>query len=171
VEEIRRFIREVADFPKPGVTFRDVTPLFANPAGFARAVAALAERYASRGVTDLLAIESRGFIIGAALAQRLGCGLALARKPGKLPRPTYSAPYALEYGFDRLEVHQDALSAASRVVLVDDLIATGGTMGAACRLAQACGAEVLEGAALIELRDLDARRALPHLRLHSLVSY
>ena len=171
MEQIRKFIRDVPDFPKPGITFRDVTPLFANAEGFAGAIAALAERYAARSVTDVLAIESRGFIVGAALAQRLGCGLALARKPGKLPRPTYSAQYTLEYGFDRLEVHRDALAASSRVVIVDDLIATGGTMGAACRLAEACGAKVLEGAALIELGDFGARRALPHLPLHSLVSY
>src|SRR5215510_485326 len=123
---LKQFIRDVSDFPKPGIVFRDITPLLANGPAWRSTVNQLAEYY--RGKTDvILGIESRGFLIGSAVAYALGCGIAVVRKPGKLPAATFNASYALEYGTDALEIHQDAFTPGSRVLVVDDLLATGGT--------------------------------------------
>ncbi len=172
MHEFAKHIRAVPDFPKPGILFRDITPALEDPHAFRQIVDLFAERYAGQGVTKVCGIESRGFILGAALAYSLGAGLAILRKPGKLPRPTISASYALEYGESTLHLHTDALHAQDKVVIVDDLVATGGTLNAAVQLVQRVGASLLETAAIIELEALNGRKALPHgVGLHCLLRY
>jgi len=137
-EALKRYIRSVPDFPKPGINFYDITTLLQDPAGFTLALEAMEEFARSKQADKILAVESRGFLFGAALADRLEAGLALARKKGKLPYKTVSAEYALEYGIDSLEVHEDAVVKGERVLIVDDLIATGGTLQAVCKWSSSC---------------------------------
>lgn len=160
---------DVPDFPKPGIVFKDLMPAFADGATFAGIVELFVEALAGRPVDAVVAIEARGFILGAALAQRLGVGFVAVRKAGKLPRATVAESYALEYGEDRLEVHADALHAGQRVVLIDDVLATGGTAAAACRLIARTGAEVERALFLLELTFLNGRRNLGDLPCVSLV--
>jgi adenine phosphoribosyltransferase len=168
--DLRRHIRDIPDFPKPGIVFKDITPLLADGAAFRGMVDRFVERY--RGRADVvLGIESRGFIIGAAVAYGLGTGVALVRKPGKLPAQTYAARYELEYGSDTLEIHHDAVGDHHRVLIIDDLLATGGTASAAVELVRRCGGEVAACAFVIELAFLDGRRRLGGLEVFSLVSY
>jgi adenine phosphoribosyltransferase len=171
MDEIRRLVREVPNFPKPGIIFRDITPVLESPRALRRVVDLLAERYRAEGITRIAAIESRGFIFGAPLAYALGCGLALLRKPGKLPRPTHSAAYDLEYGQDTVHIHQDAVGKHDRVVIVDDLVATGGTAKAAAELVLKCGGAVHEIAAIIELTALAGRAKLRPHAVHALLTY
>lgn len=169
--ELKRFIRDIPDFPTPGILFRDITPLLQDGQAFRRAIQALAARHHGRLPDAVVAIESRGLIIGSALAYELGVGMVPVRKKGKLPHQTYRATYTLEYGQDTLEIHQDALAKGDRVLLVDDLLATGGTMEATIRLIEQCGALVVELAFLIELTALKGReRLIPH-PLISLIQY
>lgn len=157
--DLRALIRTIPDFPKPGIRFRDVTTLLLDPRGFAQAIERLAERV--RGTPDLVAgIEARGFVVAAALAQTLGAGMLLVRKHGKLPGETIAEEYALEYGTDRLAMHVDACAPGARVLLADDLIATGGTARAAARLIRRAGAEVSQAVFLIDLPDLGGAAAL-----------
>jgi len=158
--DLGRFIRDVPDFPKPGILFRDVTPLLADPGALRGAVEALAEPFRGLGVERVLGIESRGFILGAPVALALGAGLVIVRKPGKLPWETVSASYELEYGEDTVEMHVDAVRPGQKVLIVDDLVATGGTAAAAIRLARGQGAEVTECAFIIELEALNGRAKL-----------
>jgi len=169
--DLKSIIRNVPDFPKPGILFRDITTLLQNPAAFREAVDTLLERY--RGMQfDLVAgIESRGFIMGTVLAYELGKGFVLIRKPGKLPAATIAAEYSLEYGTDRIEMHVDSVSAGQRVLLVDDLLATGGTMQAACNLVKQSGGEVAECSFLIELAGLNGRQRLDGHSVFSLLTY
>ena len=169
--DLRAFVRDVPDFPKPGILFRDITPLLASPDAFNAAVTALAEVIRGAHAEQLLAIESRGFIFGAALALRLGLPLHLIRKRGKLPRATIGMDYDLEYGTDRVELHRDALAKGVRYGIVDDLIATGGTAAASARLVQAHDGVVACGAFLIELESLAGRRQLPGIEVRSLIRY
>ena len=170
MDEIRALIRNVPDFPKPGIVFRDITPVLADARAFTRVIDAMRERYSGR--TDMIVgIESRGFIIGAPLAYALGVGLGVVRKPGKLPWQKISTSYALEYGTDTLEMHSDAIARHSRIVLVDDLLATGGTASAALGLVQQAGGNVVEAAFLVELRFLNGRRRLKPTGVFSLVQY
>ena len=171
MQAIQDLIADVPDFPKPGIVFKDITPLLENPQGLKLVVDALKQRYAGKGVTHFAGIESRGFIFASALSHAMGLGLVLIRKPGKLPRATHSASYTLEYGEDTVEIHQDSVGPGDRVVLVDDLIATGGTARAAAELVHACGAEVLELAAVIELTFLPGREKLQDIAVHALVAY
>lgn len=165
-------IRPVPDFPKPGILFRDITPALENPRAFREIIDAFAQRYAGRGVTRVAGIESRGFLLASAVGYALSAGVVILRKPGKLPRPTVSASYALEYGESTLHLHEDAVGPRDTVVLLDDLVATGGTLGAAVKLIQGTGATLLETAAIIELEALGGRRALPAgVALHALVTY
>lgn len=150
-------IRDVPDFPKPGILFKDITPLLADAGGFAAAIEAMAAPWRGTALDAVIGIESRGFILGAAMAHALGVGFVPARKPGKLPARTLALEYALEYGSDRLEIHADALPAGARVVVVDDVLATGGTLRTALALARAQGAQVLGAAVLVELGFLQAR--------------
>jgi adenine phosphoribosyltransferase len=169
--ELREFIRDIPDFPSPGILFRDITPLLLNPAALDAAVAQLAARVQSTPVDFVVAAEARGFILGAALARELGAGFVPARKPGKLPGETVSAQYTLEYGIDALEVHADALAHGARVLVHDDLLATGGTAGALCDLMADLGAEIIGCAFLVELTFLDGRERLAPHRVHSLIQY
>lgn len=169
--DLRSWIRDVPDFPKPGILFRDITPLLKDPRALEAAISAMAEK-GSEWKPDLVAgIESRGFLFGTGVALRLGLGFIPVRKPGKLPWKTVKAAYALEYGTDAVEIHVDAAPPGARVLLVDDLLATGGTMRAACSLLDGSGAEVAGCLFLIELAALRGRDLLAGKRLHSLISY
>ncbi|MDE0206881.1 MAG: adenine phosphoribosyltransferase [Candidatus Tectomicrobia bacterium] len=169
MDGLREKIRVVPDFPKPGIGFKDITPLLSSPDGFQAMVNAFAERYAEQGVAQVVGIEARGFIIAAALAYRLRTGLTLVRKPGKLPAETLRAAYKLEYGTDEVEVHRDAVQPGARVVLVDDVLATGGTIRATLELLQRLQCEVLEVAVLLELSDLNGRERLADYQVFSLM--
>ena len=170
MSDLKRHIRDIPNFPKPGIVFKDITPLLADATAFRATVDRFVERY--RGHVDVvLGIESRGFIIGAAAAYGLGTGLALVRKPGKLPARTYAARYELEYGSDALEIHHDAFAGPHRVLVLDDLLATGGTAAAAVELVQRCGGQVVACAFVIELGFLGGRRRLAGHEVFSLVEY
>lgn len=165
------YVRSIADFPKPGIMFRDITPLLADADALREAVRRLADRYRHERVDLVAAAEARGFIFAAPLAIELGTGFVPVRKPGKLPCQTHAFEYELEYGTDRLEVHADGFSAGRRVLLVDDLLATGGTMSACCQLVERVGGEVVGCAFVIELTGLGgARRLAPHATF-SLLKY
>ena len=169
---LEHLITAVPDFPRPGVLFRDVSPLLADVEGFARCIDALAEPWRARGVQAVCGIESRGFIFGAALALRLGAGFVPIRKAGKLPPPVLGADYQLEYGSDRLEVGSQALHAGERTLVVDDVLATGGTLAAAGTLLAQLGCELVGAAVVIELEALRGRdRWLGGTPLHALLRY
>jgi adenine phosphoribosyltransferase len=168
---LNRFVRSVPDFPHPGIVFRDITPLLADAEAFGLAVEEMAKRVRGMRIDQVAAIESRGFILGSAMAYALGSGLVPIRKPGKLPRATASRSYDLEYGSARLEVHADAIAAGERVVLVDDVLATGGTAAAAVELIRELGGEVIEAVFLIELEKLRGRSRLPDIPVSSLLTY
>ena len=169
--DLREFIRLVGDFPKPGIVFRDITPLLANPGALDQAVAQLAQPYRQSNIEVVAAIESRGFIFGAAVARQLQVGFVPIRKPGKLPAATTKANYQLEYGSDTIEIHTDAISPGQRVLLLDDLLATGGTMAAACQLIQRLSGEIVAIACLIELAFLNGRAKLADHQILSLITY
>jgi adenine phosphoribosyltransferase len=168
--DLRRFIRDVPDFPQPGILFRDITPLLANARAFAAAVDGIAAPHLGK-VDLVLGVESRGFIVGAPVAYRLGVGFAIARKPGKLPFRTVEESYQLEYGSASLQLHEDALAHGKRVVIVDDLLATGGTALAAIKLAQRLGAAIVGCAFVIELDFLKGRDRLAPVDCTSLIHY
>lgn len=157
IDYIRSTVTSIPDYPKPGIIFRDITSTLADANALRLILDVFADRYRDRGLTQIAGIEARGFIFAAALADRLGCGMTLIRKQGKLPRAVHSQAYSLEYGNDTLELHQDALSPNDKVLLIDDLLATGGTMRAAADLVRHSGAEVIEAAFLIELSGLPGR--------------
>ena len=168
--DLKARVRDVPDFPKPGVVFKDITPLLADGPAFRATVDRFVERY--RGRVDLvLGIESRGFIIGSAVAYGLGTGIVLVRKAGKLPFQTYAASYELEYGSDTLEIHDDAIGRHHRVLIIDDLLATGGTASAAIELVRRCGGSVVGCGFVIELAFLDGRRRLGDCEVFSLITY
>ncbi len=167
---VKNLIADVPNFPKPGIIFKDITPVLEDPAGFAMVIDTFAERYAQMDISHFVGIESRGFIFASALALKLHKGLVLARKPGKLPRETFCATYDLEYGQDSLEIHQDALNSNDRVVIVDDLIATGGTAKAVSDLVRLCGAEPVELAVVIELAFLKGRSKIDPLDTYALLT-
>ena len=171
IASIRRAIRDIPDFPKPGIVFKDITPLLGNGALFGKTIDILAERYRDQKIDTVLGIESRGFIIGAALAYKLGAGFSVVRKPGKLPYETHSASYELEYGTDQLEIHIDGIPAHARVVIADDLIATGGTAAATAELVSKLGGTVVECAFVIELTFLKGREKLKPYSVFSIVQY
>jgi adenine phosphoribosyltransferase len=165
------YIRSIADFPKPGIVFRDITPLLASPTGLDAAIAALAEIARELRPDVVIGPEARGFLLGPAIARDVGAGFVLARKPGNLPYDTVSADYALEYGSDALELHADALGPGARVLVHDDLLATGGTARALCRLVEQLGGEVVGCAFLIELAFLGGRARLEPHDVHALIRY
>jgi adenine phosphoribosyltransferase len=168
--ELKTYVRDIRDFPKPGIVFKDITPLLAVGNALQEVVDRIADRYRD-SIDMVLGIESRGFIIGAAVAYRLGLGLALVRKPGKLPHQTYAARYELEYGSDTLEIHRDAFGNKSRVLVVDDLLATGGTAAAAIELVRRLDGEVVGCAFIIELAFLNGRKRLDAPEIFSLIRY
>ncbi len=169
--ELRAHIQDIPDFPKPGIVFKDITPLFLDPAALRTAVDALAAYATSVEAEYVVSAEARGFVLGGAVAVASGAGFVLARKRGKLPRDTSSAEYQLEYGVDALEVHADALRDGARVLVHDDLIATGGTAAALCDLVEKAGATVAGCAFVIELSFLGGRERLAPHDVHSLISY
>jgi len=168
---LRELVREIGDFPKPGIGFKDITPLLADPGALAQAVRGLAEYARPLGVDCVVAAEARGFLLGPALALELGAGFAIARKPGKLPYETVSAEYLLEYGAGRLELHTDAVRSGRRVLVHDDLLATGGTASALCELVEQLGGEVAGCGFLIELAFLNGRERLAPHEAHALLTY
>ena len=169
--DLRSLIRDVPDFPKQGILFRDVTPLLQHGPAFRRCVGRLCELIAAARPEVIVGIESRGFIFGAAAAAMLGVGFVPMRKPGKLPWRTRQQSYQLEYGSDGIEIHEDAVGQGTRAALVDDLLATGGTAAAACRLVQELGAEVVLVAFVIELAGLNGRALLPAVPIEALITY
>ncbi len=164
-------IRDIPDFPKPGIAFKDITPLFLDPEALRSAVGALADYARSREADYIVSAEARGFVLGGAIAADVGAGFILARKPGKLPRETSSVEYQLEYGVDALEVHADAVAGGARVLVHDDLLATGGTAKALCGLVEQAGGVVAGCAFVIELAFLRGRERLGGYDVHSLVVY
>ncbi|GIV99402.1 adenine phosphoribosyltransferase [Roseiflexus sp.] len=164
-------IRNVPDFPVPGIQFKDITPLLQHGAAFKQVIDTLAARYEGRSLDAVVGVESRGFIFSAPLAYRLGIGLVPIRKPGKLPWETFAVEYDLEYGSNKLEMHRDALAPGARVVVIDDVLATGGTVAAACQLVETAGAVVEEVACLIELTLLKGRERLANYSFFSMLQY
>ena len=162
---IKDSIKAVADYPKPGIMFRDVTSLLEDPKAFALTIALMAEKFADQGFTKIVGTEARGFIFGAPLSLALGIGFVPARKPGKLPRKTISQDYVLEYGTDTLQIHEDALSNNDKVLVVDDLLATGGTVEATVKLIRQIGAQVSDAVFVISLPDLGGEKRLESLDL------
>jgi len=169
--DLKRYIRDIPDFPTKGILFRDITPLLRSGSAFQAAIQSLAARHQGQRPDAVVAVESRGLIVGAALAFELGVGVVPVRKKGKLPHKTYRATYTLEYGQDTLEIHQDSLTTGARVLLVDDLLATGGTMDATVRLIEQCGGAIVELAFLVELTALKGRERLAPHPVISLVQY
>jgi adenine phosphoribosyltransferase len=169
--DLRDLIRSIPDFPKQGIMFRDVTTLLRDKHGFRQAIQCLANEFRTARVDRIVCIEARGFILGGALAYELGCGVVVVRKPGKLPSETVSQTYQLEYGTDRIEMHKDALEEGDRVLLVDDLLATGGTARAAADLVERLGGIIVGCAFLIELADLKGRRLLDKYKVFCVISY
>ncbi len=171
ITKLRDLIRDVPDFPKPGIVFKDITPLLADPAGLSLAVEYLTQPFRGQRVDAVVGAESRGFIFGTAVARNLSAGFVPIRKPGRLPAETRSEEYVLEYGTDQLEIHVDAIRPGMQVLMVDDLLATGGTMAACCRLVESLGGKILGLAFLIELGFLQGRRGLSDYPIHSIMSY
>ena len=168
---VERLIRDIPDFPKPGIVFKDITPLLGDQQAFATVVDLIADRFVGVGVSRVLGIEARGFIVAAPVAYRLGAGFVPARKQGKLPWKTLGVDYELEYGTERLEVHSDAVSSGDRVLVVDDVLATGGTARAACDVIRDLGAEVVGVGVIIELAFLSGRKQLDGTDIFAVLTY
>lgn len=171
VKKLAESVRDVPDFPKPGILFKDITTLIKDPALFSEVIDWFVETYNGSNITSVAAIEARGYLFASAVAYRLKAGLVPIRKPGKLPADTISVSYDLEYGSDSVEVHRDAFEKGSRVLLIDDLLATGGTAGAACQLIEKAGAEVVSVAFVIELDFLSGKDKLAGYDVRSLIHF
>lgn len=171
MDDLKNIIRDVPDFPKKGIMFKDITTLLGDGKSFHRMVDMIAHRYIGSGIQKVVGVEARGFILGSALAYKLGVGIALVRKPGKLPWKTIKKTYALEYGSDTLEIHVDAFQPGEKVLIVDDLLATGGTVAAVVDLVQELKAEVVECAFMTELQFLEGRKRLPEGKVFSLLQF
>lgn len=169
--DLNALIRDVPDFPKPGIIFKDITPLLADPAGLAATVDQLAEPFVDTGIDLVLGVEARGFIFAPAVAYKIGAGVAIVRKPGKLPYRTVEATYDLEYGTDTLQMHEDAVKKGQRVLIVDDLIATGGTVEAVTGMVEKMGGIIVACAFVVELDFLKGRDKLIKYPIHSLLHY
>ncbi len=170
-EKLKASIRNIPDFPKKGILFKDITTLCKDALSFQRTVDLLGHRYVGKGIELVVGVEARGFIIGAALAYKLGAGVVLVRKPGKLPHKTHKTSYSLEYGEDTLEIHQDAIQKGQKVIIADDLLATGGTAGAVVKLIKGMGGEIEECAFIIELEELKGREKLGGCPTFSLLKF
>jgi len=168
---LKAYIRDVPDFPRAGILFRDITPLLADKAALTRAIGAMAEPFRNAHVDYVAAVEARGFIFGSAVAKELDVGFIPLRKKGKLPYTTESVTYQLEYGTDTIEVHSDAMKNGDRILMVDDLLATGGTMSAACQLVEKLGAQIAGLTFLIELTDLAGRQKLTGYPIHAVMAF
>jgi adenine phosphoribosyltransferase len=171
MDQLKKLIREIPDYPKPGILFYDLTTLLQNPAGFHKLVDKLCEHYAGKAVDAVVGVEARGFIFAPALAYRLNAGFIPVRKPKKLPWKTASVSYQLEYGTDTLEIHQDAVKPGQRVLISDDLLATGGTAAATAALVRKLGGEVVGASFAVELTFLNGRAKLPGIDVMSMIQY
>jgi adenine phosphoribosyltransferase len=171
ISHLKRLIRDIPDFPKPGVLFRDISPLLADAAGLALSIELLANPFRGKGIDVVVGAESRGFIFGTAVACAISAGFQVVRKPGKLPHRKVSMRYELEYGHDTLEMHEDAIVRGQRVLIVDDVLATGGTMKACCDLVRHLQGEIAGAAVLIELAGLKGRGKIEPVRVHSVLTY
>lgn len=171
MEDLKNIIRDVPDFPKKGIIFKDITTLLSDAKSYQRMVDLIANRYVGSRIDKVVGVEARGFIIGAALAYKLGAGIVLVRKPGKLPAETFKKSYALEYGTDTLEIHKDSISKGERILIADDLLATGGTMAAVVDLVNVMGGELFECCFLAELEFLQGRDKLPKDKVFSLLKF
>jgi adenine phosphoribosyltransferase len=169
--DLKSYIRDIPDFPKPGILFKDITPLLKSPEAFKQVVEIWAARYEKKGLDAVVAMESRGFIFAAPLAVRLGISFIPVRKPGKLPAKTIRETFQLEYGTDSLEIHEDALKPGARVLVLDDVLATGGTAAAVTRLVERVGGKVEEASFLMELTFLQGREKLKSIPVHSIIQY
>ena len=171
MESLKNIIRDIPDFPKKGILFKDITTLLADAASFQKMIDLLSHRYTGQHIDKVVGIEARGFIIGAALAYKLGAGVVLVRKPGKLPSDTFSKSYDLEYGTDTLEIHTDAIKKGERILIADDLLATGGTVSAVLDLVSERGGEIVECCFMVELEFLNGRKRLPEGKAFSLLQF
>jgi len=171
VDTIKEMVRDIPDFPKPGIVFKDITPLLAKPDRFYQAIDMIAEQYKGKSIDQVVCVEARGFILGSLLAYKLGAGIVPVRKPGKLPHQTIQTTYALEYGTDTLEIHADAITPGNRILIVDDLLATGGTMAAAVDLIKKLKGDIVGIAFLIELKFLKGHEKLEGQNVFSLIQY
>ncbi|SNB45361.1 adenine phosphoribosyltransferase [Geobacter sp. DSM 9736] len=171
MEELKKIIRDIPDFPKKGIIFKDITTLLSDAKSYQRMVDLIAHRYVGDKIDKVVGVEARGFIIGAALAYKLGAGIVLVRKPGKLPAETFKKSYDLEYGTDTLEIHCDSIKRGERVLIADDLLATGGTMSAVVDMVKSMGGEVVECCFMAELEFLDGRSRLPEKKVFSLLKF
>lgn len=169
--DLKSVIRDIPDFPKPGILFKDITPLLQSPKGMKAALDRLAAPFKNAGITAVAGMESRGFIFGVPVAERLGVGFVPVRKPGKLPAETVSEEFSLEYGTDTLEIHKDALGKGDKVLIIDDLLATGGTAEATVKLIEKLGAQVIGMGFVIELAFLEGKKKLGNTDVHSLITY
>lgn len=171
MEELKQIIRNVPDFPKQGIVFKDITTLLSDARSFHRMVDLIAHRYVGQKIDKIVGVEARGFVLGSALAYKLCAGVTLVRKPGKLPATVRQVTYDLEYGTDTLEIHEDAFQPGERVIIADDLLATGGTVSAVVTLVEALGAEIVECAFMAELDFLEGRKKLPAGKVFSLLNF
>jgi len=171
MDDLKKIIRDVPDFPKKGIVFKDITTLLSDGPSFHRMIDMIAHRYVGKGIQQIVGVEARGFVLGSALAYKLGAGITLVRKPGKLPWKTLQKTYELEYGTDTLEIHRDAFKPGDRVVIADDLLATGGTVGAVVEMVRELGAEIYECAFMAELEFLQGRQRLGSEKVFSLLKF
>ena len=173
MESVKQIIRDIPDFPKEGIIFKDITPLLADASAFGKTINTLKERYADKQIDTVVGVEARGFIFASALAYALEAGTTMVRKPGKLPYKTYQETYSLEYGTDTIEIHQDAFQPEERIIVIDDVLATGGTLGATLKLIRSNfeSVEIVETAFFIELDFLNGREKLKDTPIHSLIHY
>ena len=173
MESVKQIIRDIPDFPKEGIIFKDITPLLGDASAFGKTISTLKERYADKQIDKVVGVEARGFIFASALAYALEAGTTMVRKPGKLPYKTYQETYSLEYGTDTVEIHQDAFQPGERIVLIDDVLATGGTLAATLNLIRSNfeSVEIVETAFLIELDFLNGREKLKDTPIHSLIHF
>lgn len=171
MEELKKIIRDIPDFPKKGIVFKDITTLLSDGRNFHRMIDLIAHRYVGKQIDKIVGVEARGFVLGSALAYKLGVGVTLVRKPGKLPAAVRQVTYDLEYGTDTLEIHEDAFRPGDKVIIADDLLATGGTVSAVVKLVEELGAEIVECAFMAELDFLEGRKRLPEGKVFSLLNF
>lgn len=171
MEDLKSIIRDIPNFPKKGIIFKDITTLLQDATSYQRMIDLIAHRYVGQHIDKVVGVEARGFIIGSALAYKLGAGIVLVRKPGKLPSETFSKTYALEYGTDTLEIHKDAIKPGERILIADDLLATGGTMSAVVDMVTSMGGEIVECCFMAELDFLKGREKLPAGKVFSLLNF
>ncbi len=171
MQDLKNIIRDIPDFPKKGIIFKDITTLLADAQSYQRMIDLIAHRYVGQKIDKVVGVEARGFIIGAALAYKLGAGVVLVRKPGKLPAETIKKSYDLEYGSDTLEIHVDAIKKGERILIADDLLATGGTISAVVDLVNTMGGDIVECCFMVELEFLSGRQRLPEDKVFSLITF